>query len=157
MMETFDPVAATLLSMIFLGVSVNSWECIGGALILGAVAFLAVPSKHPFLIHYSRKARASFSQTDKDQATIFLTRVAFVYNVDDCTEVEQGVNESLSRSWTPNIWSQRQLEECDSETFQKKILATPLDSSSNPWKNVVLKPQSSSSTPRTGVSIVIET
>ena len=66
MMETFDPVAATLLSMIFLGVSVNSWECIGGALILGAVAFLAVPSKHPFLIHYSRKARASFSQTDKD-------------------------------------------------------------------------------------------
>ena len=34
MMETFDPVAATLLSMIFLGVSVNSWECIGGALIL---------------------------------------------------------------------------------------------------------------------------
>lgn len=59
MMETFDPVAATLLSMIFLGVSVNSWECIGGALILGAVAFLAVPSKHPFLIHYSRKAHSN--------------------------------------------------------------------------------------------------
>lgn len=66
MMETFDPVAATLLSMIFLGVSVNSWECIGGALILGAVAFLAVPSKHPFLIHYSQKAKPSLSKTGKN-------------------------------------------------------------------------------------------
>lgn len=51
MMETLDPVAATILGMVFLGISVNFWECIGGALILGTVALLAVPSKHPN-IHY---------------------------------------------------------------------------------------------------------
>lgn len=54
MMETLDPVAATILGMLFLGISINFWECIGGAMILGAVSLLAVPSKHP---HIHLKAR----------------------------------------------------------------------------------------------------
>ena len=49
MMETLDPVAATVLGVIFLGLSVNIWEIIGGALILATVVILAVPAKHPLL------------------------------------------------------------------------------------------------------------
>lgn len=62
MMETLDPVSATILGMIFLGISVTFWECIGGALILGTVALLAVPSKHPD-VHYKAKQQKIQAQS----------------------------------------------------------------------------------------------
>ncbi len=47
MMETLDPVASTVLGVILLGLTMNFWEVVGGALILMTVIVLAVPSKHP--------------------------------------------------------------------------------------------------------------
>lgn len=47
MVETLDPVAATTLAILFLHLSLNMWEVVGGILILGTVVVLAVPTKHP--------------------------------------------------------------------------------------------------------------
>ena len=54
MMETLDPVSATVLGVLFLGLTVNIWELIGGVLILATVVVLAIPSKHPSLYKYKR-------------------------------------------------------------------------------------------------------
>lgn len=47
MMETLDPVASTVLGVVLLGLTVNVWEIVGGALILMTVVLLAIPAKHP--------------------------------------------------------------------------------------------------------------
>lgn len=54
MMETLDPVSATVLGVLFLGLTVNAWELIGGVLILATVVVLAIPSKHPGLYKHKR-------------------------------------------------------------------------------------------------------
>lgn len=54
MMETLDPVSATVLGVLFLGLTVNICELIGGVLILATVVVLAIPSKHPSLYKHRR-------------------------------------------------------------------------------------------------------